>query len=597
MDVRERVRKIKQVVEEQRRLYAGDPNVHSIGWGAPIRKGKLYDEVAIKFFVREKLADADAIQAIGSRPIPKEIDGFPTDVEAGKLRRAASSATGERDEKIRDPLVCGVASSNAAAHIFVGNSYGTLGMLCRDSEGRAMGISNWHVWADGGEDGDNIIQPAHPIDVDHVLSVFETLACGSILGAVVNTNVPSPLSAGLLAGAAAVGVAAAASDHIDPTRRGQEATPVPAGVTTQFEEVEMAIEYPELPWPGTPFHARANWTYFRHTSSGILTHEVSEERINPHFLIGHLVVSDRPSYEASETATVRAVIWDHKPRPCDSYHVAIHLIPDKAPTRAVRQVLKPAACAGPLGRLFPTGGDLCIRFNSLVETTVQQRASQIEWLSVMSLGPAPIVIRGAAGGGGPALVVPGDGMRFRFHPATNVAVRLARGSNPATLRAFDPFRNEVASVTSAPGARPALTVSAPLITSVELRPESGRAMVQEFCINPINSDSFSVPIDPALGRQLLDEGSSVACTTDAFGNEICVLNVRRCCFERSYEISSLEPPDHWRGYLTVQNVNTVGEGTDPILAARTIGGHVLTPSVFIIGCAVFHAADAEYDST
>jgi hypothetical protein len=53
MDIRERVKKIKQVVEEQRRLYAGDPNVHSIGWGAPTRKGKLYDEVAIKFFVRE----------------------------------------------------------------------------------------------------------------------------------------------------------------------------------------------------------------------------------------------------------------------------------------------------------------------------------------------------------------------------------------------------------------------------------------------------------------------------------------------------------------------------------------------------------------
>lgn len=596
MDVRERVRKIKQVVEEQRRLYAGDPNVHSVGWGAPTRKGKLYDEVAIKFFVREKLADEDEIRSKGSRPIPKEIDGFPTDVEAGTLRRAASSATGERDEKIRNPLVGGVASSNAAAHIFVGNSYGTLGVLCRDSEGRSMALSNWHVWADGGDVGDNIIQPGHPTEGDHALSVFETLACGPVFGAVVNTNLPSPLTAGLYAGAAAVALAAAASDRIDPTRRGQEATPVPAGETTQFEEVEMAIEYPDLPWPGAPFRARTNWTYFRHTSSGILTHQVSEERVNPHFLIGHLVVSDRPSYEASETATVRAVIWDHKPRPCDSYHVAIHLIPEKAPARAVRQVLIPGACVGPdLARLFPTGGDICIRFNSLVETTVQQRAMQIDWLSVMSLGPTPIVIR-EAGGGDPALVVPTTGLRFRFHPATNVTVRLAPGSGRVTLRAFDPFRNEVASVTGGPGAGPAMTVSGPLITSVELRPERRQALVREFCINPINSDNFSVPINPALARQLMDEGSSVACTTDAAGNEICVLNVSRCCFERSYEISSLEPPDHWRGYLTVQNINSVGEGTDPILAARTIGGHVLTPSVFIIGCAVFHAADAEYDS-
>jgi hypothetical protein len=597
MSAEERVQKIKEVVRRQRHLYADDPNVHSIGWGLAIRGGRLQDEVAIKFFVHQKLADLEAVAALGSRVIPAEIEGFPTDVEAETLLRAGSSALGDRGEKIRNPLVGGATSANAAGHLWVWGGYGTLGMLGRDDEGRALAMSNWHVWADGGKEGDNIIQPGHPTTVDHVLSVFEVLACGPVLGAVVNTTVPSPLTLGLYGGAAAVALAAAASDRIDPTRRGQEATPVGADETTEMEEVEFEIEYPDLPWPGTPFRVRPSWTYFRHTTNGTLTHEVSEEKINPHFLVGHAISVDKAEYEATETVTARAIIWDHRWPPCDAYHVGLHLIPDNDPQRALRQMLKPAACSPDfMGRLFPTGADLCLRFDFFRHLVAHgQRSHRMEWLSITALADDEVRI-GPSGAAGSALALPAAGLRFRFHPATRVRVRLLSNPEEVKLHVFDPLGQEVGAVTAPPGSDSLLEVEAPLITWAELHSEEPGTLVGEFCIAPIAQEQFTVPVDPQLGRQLLEQGSSGACTTDSAGNEICLLNIRRCCFERSFEISSLEPPDHWRGYLMVQGVNHVPAGTDPVVAATIIGGHVLTAGAEIVSCAVIHAVDVEYDT-
>ncbi|MCA1691705.1 MAG: hypothetical protein LC733_05715 [Actinobacteria bacterium] len=67
------------------------------------------------------------------------------------------------------------------------------------------------------------------------------------------------------------------------------------------------------------------------------------------------------------------------------------------------------------------------------------------------------------------------------------------------------------------------------------------------------------------------------------------------CFERTFEFDALEQPDQWRGSLVVQDINNTSEGTDPIVAAQTIGGNTLTPSAQIIACAVLHAVDVEFD--
>jgi hypothetical protein len=62
--------------------------------------------------------------------------------------------------------------------------------------------------------------------------------------------------------------AAALSDQIDPTRRGQEATAPPVGALTVSESQSVTLTYPGLPVPDTHFDVDvgARWRYQRHTT-------------------------------------------------------------------------------------------------------------------------------------------------------------------------------------------------------------------------------------------------------------------------------------------------------------------------------------------
>ncbi len=179
------VERLKAAVAHVRKEYGGDPNVRSVGYGLKRQQGALQDTLSIIFYVKRKLQSERAIASAGSRPIPPEIEGFPTDVEEANPGRASA---GQRDERQYDPLIGGVASSNAAGHIYWFNEGGTLGMLVRDAGDSApMALSNWHVWGDGGEEGDDIIQPGHPTAGDHVEAVTKVAACGPLITWVIAT--------------------------------------------------------------------------------------------------------------------------------------------------------------------------------------------------------------------------------------------------------------------------------------------------------------------------------------------------------------------------------------------------------------------------
>jgi hypothetical protein len=93
----------------------------------------------------------------------------------------------------------------------------------------------------------------------------------------------SYVAAGLLAAAAAAATAAAFTDVKDPIRRGQEATD-PGVATTLSESVEAATLYHDPVQCGKPFKIAAKWRYVRHTTSGDLSHQVSETNANIHVL-------------------------------------------------------------------------------------------------------------------------------------------------------------------------------------------------------------------------------------------------------------------------------------------------------------------------
>src|SRR5262249_54409425 len=103
--------------------YAGDPNIQTIGFGLRERGGALQPERVLIFYLRRKYATPRQIESAGSRVIPREIGGYPTDVQPFNVRPAAA---GDRDETEFDPLLGGVMTSNADGHIYWFNGAGTL---------------------------------------------------------------------------------------------------------------------------------------------------------------------------------------------------------------------------------------------------------------------------------------------------------------------------------------------------------------------------------------------------------------------------------------------------------------------------------------
>ena len=359
------VNQIKDLTHRLRQQYSSDPNIQTIGWGLAERKGKLEDGASIIFFVHQKLPSEPSIKGIGSQLIPDEIEGFKTDVQ---MAAARPSQAGSRDEIKYDPLRGGVASSNSENHIAWFNGYGTLGILARDNATNApLALSNWHVWGDGGEIGDQIIQPGHPTASDHIEAVGKVLACGPLITSLIEWEVPSPLTAGLYGAAAAAAIAAAASDYRDPTRRGQDNTFPDSDELTKKESVDMSIEYPQLPLPGLPFETDVKWQYVRETTDRVLDYKVEELNTNIQFLLGKVVVTDKIHYQPGENIQLTAAIWDYQPRACDGYHVIAHLISHNKPDTTLRVVLHPTTCPGKFPYNPPGEGlqeKLCIIFDN-----------------------------------------------------------------------------------------------------------------------------------------------------------------------------------------------------------------------------------------
>jgi hypothetical protein len=94
----------------------------------------------------------------------------------------------------------------------------------------------------------------------------------------------SYVAAGLLAAAAAVATAAGLSDIRDPFRRGQDHTPVAAGVMTLAEELLLEYHYGQPVALGQPFKVGAKWEYKRITTAGSLTYGATDETANVHTL-------------------------------------------------------------------------------------------------------------------------------------------------------------------------------------------------------------------------------------------------------------------------------------------------------------------------
>ncbi len=593
-DKQAEIERLKALVARLRGEYAGDPNVRSIGWGMKRSKGALQDQLSIIVHVRSKLPSERAIAAAGSRPIPSEIEGFPTDVEEAN---PGIISAGQRDERQYDPLVGGPATSNAEGHIYWFNGAGTLGILVRNAADNApMALSNWHVWADGGNQGDRIIQPGHPTGGDHLEGIGKVAACGPLLAAVIEWEAPSPLAAGLYGGAAALAVAAALSDVRDPIRRGQDATPPDPGERTLREDVSVAIEYPQLPLPGRPFRTGVAWDYRRQTDRRVLEHAVKEDRVNTQFLLGKMVVTDRAAYRPGEVVGLTAAIWDWQPRPCDAYHVVAHLLPHRRPGQALRVVLHPTACPRTIPPFPPEGDDgkqeTCLDF-AAVKPGQYPPKGQFDWLAYAAAA-APHVSIVTWHAGRPALLIPPGTLRLTHAPARRVRARVAQYTGtPVTMVAFDASGQPVGQATApnVQGTEHLLEVAGEGILGVVLRGGGGEGLLIEYCIEGVAQGTLATPVSPAIARGIAAELPKLKLTNRK-------LRATRCCFAGSIRLPAWEAPGKWDVHLVVQNLNHQPEGLPPEEAATVIGGHVLSAHAApasLLGCGVIMLLDHVFD--
>lgn len=288
------------------------PNVTAIGIGYKNVGGETdFTTIALKIFVERKLP-LDEVRKRNLPEIPPVIGGVVTDVEEMPRQRPVVGGSGSRDDR-RDPIVGGLTVGVNTKPFW----YGTLGAIVFDrTTGEQMVLSNQHVL--DGAAGTDVVQPS-PIGLDDSLEIgFQLDVCNPIHFFRLDT--PNTVVGTVLAGAAAGAILAAAlSDEIDPTRRGQEATIPPSGAKTLFETQRVKLGYPELPIPGTHFKIKAAWEYARHTDMGTQVHAVDEVKVNPHALADKLLLTDRKTYHPGDTIRVFGLILPEAcaPRPSD----------------------------------------------------------------------------------------------------------------------------------------------------------------------------------------------------------------------------------------------------------------------------------------
>lgn len=594
-DTKPTVEQLNTIVVRLRAEYANDPNITHVFWGLARRRNETQRETAIIFQVKEKLRTDAQIASAGTRRIPDRIDGIPTDVQA-QVHTPANGLLPTRDD-IADPLNGGWLTATYSGHTFWWGDTGggTIGALCRDNAtGDTMGLSNWHVWGDGFETGDNILQPSTPTAGGYVEGTVKVAACGPLVTSLIEWEWPDPLTGALYGGAAAAAVAAGLSDHRDPTRRGQDATAVIPGERTLSERVDVSLEYPDLPFPGRPFRTEANWKYSRLTDITTHGHAVQETLVNPQFLFGKRVVTDEPAYQPGRSVVIRAAILDYQPRPCDAYFVVAHVIPDRQPQQAYRVVLHPSTCDR-FPEPQPEG--TCLDFAPFKAQSLGS-VQTFDWLTASALDKQPLRIvdwyadEGHVGAG--ELAIRERGVVFTHAPASEVSVEIVRfNERPVSMVAFDAAGNVLGRVTSqaAQSQRERLRIAAEPIARTVLSAGAGEGVLLEYCIRPARATHPEMTISQAVLEGL--ERAHVP----TLSRRLAVRQqTKRCCFSGVLRLPPHAEPGRWKVYVFVQNVNHVPEGTPPDVAATVIGGHMVSAgSPQVLGCVGVMLFDHVFD--
>jgi hypothetical protein len=519
--------------------WKADPNIVDIVPALKTKRGYVHSEtLVLGFYVREKLAP-ELLQDHGYTPIPPNIEGVPTDVIPAVRRPLGNVDTKSTRSQMFDTLAGGMAVGNANM-----NAYGTLAMiLFSQSDGRPLGLTNEHVlvFDTDGHVGDEVQQPRFYLNSE--VSIDPAACCPN--GQLHYRGVDNPIVDVAAAVFAAAGTAAALSDEIDPHRRGQEATIPDPEERTLRETVSVAMQYPEIPFPGRPYKLDVKWKYRRETDRRVMDHSVSETKQNGHVVYVQELITDRLRYTRGDRVIFYALLGSERDRKtCDNYFAtAAALSPSHH--RGYKIILKPWEFQETLTndnashRLLD--GRVVRRCVSFTNEKPNDRFQQGRMIGGMIFDPNGYTASfvQTVPTQAPALRFPDHGLTVRFQfPVQEVFARVdLHASKGVKMVAYSGTTVVGTPATSATS--PAdLHVAAPSITHVVLTGGSNEAELVEICI---------------------------------------VKHLKHFCLYRGeLPLAADEEIGMWSTYLFAQTRNDVSLGADPLIAAKTIGGLPVT---------------------
>jgi hypothetical protein len=545
------IARIKEVIDRISAEWMSQPNIIDIVPALRTKAGRvLVEKLTIGFHVTEKVAP-ELLADRGYKPIPSEIEGIPTDVIL--VRRPALGSVDCKDTRSQmfDTLVGGIAIGNANMNV-----YGTLGMtLLAESDGRMVGITNEHVLVyDGdGHAGDEVQQPRYFLESEVSLDSADCCPNGQLH----YRGVDNPIIDAAAGVCAAAALAAALSDEIDPHRRGQAATVPDPDERTTREVVSVALNYPEIPFPGRPFKVSTDWIYRRHTDRRVLEFAVSETKQNERVIDYQQLITDKREYERGDTVTFLAILGSEEGELlCHNYFVTaaalsqshrraykIILRPCELPTAVVGKAEAPSLTYGHDAHVVKDQtARRCYDFSSQKPHQFQKQ----EVIAGITYDPRGLTAAFVKHGGTMALRWPARGLVVRFHlPVQRVLAQVVlNAKEQVTMTAYS-GTSAVGSASTTSHGPSVLDISASSIEYVVFRGGMNEALLLGICTE-VNLGHF-------------------------------------CLYMGKLQLASDEELGPWKTFLFAQTRNDVPLGIDPTVAAQTIGGWPVTDNFMSTG--------------
>jgi hypothetical protein len=537
---RESFERLQQLIDRIKPNWLKQPNIVDLRPVIKVCKGVARPEtLVIGFYVTDKVAP-NLLGDRGYAQIPDEIENVGTDVVLIRQKPHGSVDEKATRSAMFDTLVGGCAIGNSNMPY-----YGTFAMpLLAASDGRLVGLTNEHVLVFDGEGhaGDDVWQPRFHLNAEVSLDSADCCPNGQLH----YRSVDNPIIDAAMATAAGCAIAAAASDTIDPHRRGQVATIPNPGERTLKETVSAEVQYPEIPLPGRPFKVAIKWKYERQTDTRVMQHAVSETQINGHVLSGQHLTTDQAKYPPGANVIFTAFLGTEPDKSdCGNYFVtAAALSPSHQ--RAYKLILRPtdvtASAAARAGSQMQTNRR-CFGFPREYYHKPLRKPTA---LNGIVYDPAGQTMEVVLENGIFALHFPDTGVTATLpFPVQEVLTRVRTGDFAVTLKAYDGI-TEVGSAVAASAASPVqLQIAAPRITSLTFTGGGSASAIEEICV------VWRVP--------------------------------HLCEYRGTLALAHDEELGEWTTYLFAQTRNDVALGTEPTVAARTIGGLPVTDNFLDAG--------------